>query len=63
MKWMDFLTPAKSVDFKETLALLFSRYMFRNWVQGKLSTKINAINAGTQLVKIDPLGPPIQILK
>jgi len=29
-----------------TLAFLFSRYMFRDWVQGKFSTKINAINAG-----------------
>ena len=29
-----------------TLAFLFSRYMFRDWVQGKFSTKINAVNEG-----------------
>jgi pyruvate/2-oxoglutarate dehydrogenase complex dihydrolipoamide dehydrogenase (E3) component/uncharacterized membrane protein YdjX (TVP38/TMEM64 family) len=29
-----------------TLAFLFSRYMFRDWVQGKFSTKINAVNKG-----------------
>ncbi len=29
-----------------TLAFLFSRYMFRDWVQAKFSTKINAVNEG-----------------
>jgi pyruvate/2-oxoglutarate dehydrogenase complex dihydrolipoamide dehydrogenase (E3) component/uncharacterized membrane protein YdjX (TVP38/TMEM64 family) len=29
-----------------TLAFLFSRYMFRDWVQGKFSAKINAVNEG-----------------
>jgi len=29
-----------------TLAFLFSRYMFRDWVQARFSTKIAAINAG-----------------
>jgi pyruvate/2-oxoglutarate dehydrogenase complex dihydrolipoamide dehydrogenase (E3) component/uncharacterized membrane protein YdjX (TVP38/TMEM64 family) len=29
-----------------TLAFLFSRYLFRDWVQAKFSTKINAVNEG-----------------
>lgn len=31
-----------------TLAFLFSRYMFKDWVQTKFSTKIAAINKGVQ---------------
>ncbi|MCG8634419.1 MAG: FAD-dependent oxidoreductase, partial [Desulfobacterales bacterium] len=31
-----------------TLAFLFSRYMFRDWVQTKFSSKINAINEGVE---------------
>ena len=31
-----------------TLAFLFSRYMFRDWVQANFSTKINAVNEGIE---------------
>jgi uncharacterized membrane protein YdjX (TVP38/TMEM64 family) len=31
-----------------TLAFLFSRYMFRDWVQNKFSSKLTAINKGTE---------------
>jgi pyruvate/2-oxoglutarate dehydrogenase complex dihydrolipoamide dehydrogenase (E3) component/uncharacterized membrane protein YdjX (TVP38/TMEM64 family) len=31
-----------------TLAFIFSRYMFRDWVQTKFSSKINAINEGVE---------------
>jgi len=31
-----------------TLAFLFSRYMFKDWVQAKFSSKINAINQGIE---------------
>lgn len=31
-----------------TLAFLFSRYMFRDWVQTRFSSKINAVNQGIE---------------